>query len=176
MGWISILELNSDVIELSLRLWGQLNIIFADKTALRSSSALPWPGCCPSAAVCSLLEGGSAIVCGTLCASDPWYNPGQKEKHHEKKAFVLVFCLFVCFSAQISLIWSMKWSPKQLCWHIWMRVGAGIKGWRAVEEGQLILPPRNTYHVTNPNSSQQKRTRSSNLLNYKYIWFMSLTL
>lgn len=95
MGWISILELNCDVIDRE-RLLGQLNIIFIDKTALRSSSALPWPDCCPSAAVCCLLDGGNAIVFWTLCISDPWYNPEQKEKHQEKKGFVLGFFLFVC--------------------------------------------------------------------------------
>lgn len=176
MGWISILELNSDVIDFRERVLGQLNIIFPDKTALGSSSALPWSNCCPSAAVCCFLDGGNAIVCWTLCVSDLWYNPGQKEKHQEKKAFVLVYCLFACFSVQISLIWSMKWSHKQLCWHISMSVGAGTKGWRAVEEGQLISPPRSTYHVTNPSSSQQQWIRTSNLLNYYYVWFMYLTL
>lgn len=95
MGWISILELNSDVIDFRERVLGQLNIIFPDKTALGSSSALPWSNCCPSAAVCCFLDGGNAIVCWILCVSDLWYNPGQKEKTPGEKGFCSCL-LFVC--------------------------------------------------------------------------------
>lgn len=48
------------------RLVGQLNVIFADKTALGSFSALPWPSCCPSAGACYLLDSGNTILCGML--------------------------------------------------------------------------------------------------------------
>lgn len=89
-----------------------------------------------------------------------------KKKTPRKKGFCPCFCLFVCSLTQISLIWSTKQSHKQLCWHVSMSTGAGIKKWRVMEERQLLLPLRSAYHVTNPNSSLQQCTKTLNLLNY----------
>lgn len=80
---------------------GQLNVILADKTALGSFSVLPWPSCCPSAAACCLLDGGNAIVCGTLCVSDPWSSPGQKENLQIKRLLSLFLFVWLLFNADL---------------------------------------------------------------------------
>lgn len=90
-----------------------------------SLTKLPWEVslCCPDPAAASpqelavsLMEAMQLFV--EHCVSQTLDTVHGKKKTSRKKGFCPCFCLFACFLTQISLIWSMKWSHKQFCWHI----------------------------------------------------------